>query len=136
MSAAKSMLFPSSEDSALLTDINTTPLIDVLLVLLIMLIVTIPPMMHAVNMDVGDGGIGQARERIVVEIDFDGTVLWNDAPVSGIAQLESYLKEAAAKRMQPILQIKAHRRAHYDTVAKVLAATQRNEWHQVDWIDW
>src|SRR5688572_9058000 len=101
-------------------DINTTPLIDVMLVLLIMFIITLPVMTHAVKLDMPqakpptDAPIIQ--EPIQLEVDFDGTVLWNGTPVQ-VEALEGYFRVEAAKNPQPELHVRPNRRAHYDTVA-------------------
>ena len=76
-------------------DINTTPLIDVMLVLLVTLIVTLPIMTHAVKLDMPNANNpppppNQQPEVIDLEIDGDGTVVWNGTSVSGIPQLEGY----------------------------------------------
>ncbi|MFZ0007141.1 MAG: biopolymer transporter ExbD, partial [Steroidobacteraceae bacterium] len=78
-------------------DINTTPLIDVMLVLLVTLIVTLPVMTHAVKLDMPNPNNQPPPpptppEVIDLEIDSDGTVVWNGTPVSGIDQLESYFR--------------------------------------------
>ena len=76
-------------------DINTTPLIDVMLVLLVTLIVSLPIMTHAVKLDMPNPNHRRRRrtsrpEVIDLEIDFDGTVVWNGTPVPGMDQLEGY----------------------------------------------
>jgi biopolymer transport protein ExbD len=115
------------EDAAPLLDINTTPLIDVLLVLLIMLLINLPLGTHAVKLSLG-GGVGEPikRETVTIEIDFDGSLYWNDDVVPDLARLEGYLAAMAAKGDRAELRINANRRARYDVVAKVLAAAQRN----------
>ena len=110
-------------------DINTTPLIDILLVLLIMFIITIPVMTHAVKLDM-PRPTNQPQELtlpvvINLEIDFDGTVLWNGTPVT-VDSLDSYFRREAANDPQPELHIRPNKRASYDVVARVLAAAQRN----------
>jgi biopolymer transport protein ExbD len=96
-----------------MVEMNTTPLIDVMLVLLIMLIVTLPIMTHAVKLDM-------PRPN-----DYDGTVLWNGTPVAGLGQLERYLLIERDKVPQPEVHIRPYESARYDVVAKVLAITQR-----------
>lgn len=112
-------------------DVNTTPLIDVMLVLLVMLIITIPVMTHAVKLDMPrpspDAQIDKIEPVIInLEVDFDGTILWNGNPVAGLSQLERYFAIEAAKDPQPELHLRPHRRAKYDVVAQVLAMAQRN----------
>ncbi len=109
-------------------DMNTTPLIDVLLVLLIMFIITLPLMTHSTNLQIGGG----VAERVVipdvvyVDIDFDGAVLWNGALVRDFEQLEGFLRHEAARANQADLQVRPDGRAAYDTVARVLALAQRS----------
>ena len=110
-------------------DINMTPLIDVLLVLLVMFIITIPVMTHAVKLDM-PRPTNQPAEQvdpvvIQLEIDFDGTVLWNGTPVT-VESLDVYFRREAANDPQPELHIRPNKRASYDVVARVLAAAQRN----------
>jgi biopolymer transport protein ExbD len=110
-------------------DINTTPLIDILLVLLIMFIITIPVMTHAVKLDMPrpQNTPQQNVQPVVIqlEIDFDGTVLWNGTPVT-VDSLDTYFRREAANDPQPELHIRPNKRASYDVVARVLAAAQRN----------
>jgi biopolymer transport protein ExbD len=116
-----------NEDESMV-DINTTPLIDVMLVLLIMFIITIPVMTHAVKLDMPRG---QAQpppvppEVIELDVDFDGTYLWNGTPVTDEATLLSYLQNAANKDPQPEIHLRPNKRVKYDYVARVLAASQR-----------
>ncbi|MCK6372164.1 MAG: biopolymer transporter ExbD [Gammaproteobacteria bacterium] len=111
-------------------DINTTPLIDVMLVLLIMFIITIPVMTHAVKLDMPRPNPNAVEppvppEVIELEIDFDGTILWNGTTVPSLTTLEKYFSVEAGKIPSPELHVRAHRRARYDTVAKALALAQR-----------
>ena len=112
-------------------DINTTPLIDVMLVLLVMLIITIPVMTHAVKLDMPRPDPNPPEkpvepEVIDLEIDFDGTILWNGTTVPSLGTLERYFQVEAGKSPQPELHLRPHRRAKYDSVAQVLAIAQRN----------
>ncbi|MDH4053469.1 MAG: biopolymer transporter ExbD, partial [Rubrivivax sp.] len=109
-------------------EMNMTPLIDVLLVLLVMFIITIPVMTHAVKLDMPrPTNAPKLSEPVVInlEIDFDGTVLWNGSPVT-VDSLDSYFRREAASDPQPELHIRPNKRASYDVVARVLAAAQRN----------
>ncbi len=109
-------------------EMNMTPLIDVLLVLLVMFIITIPVMTHAVKLDMPrPTNAPKISEPVVIqlEIDFDGTVLWNGSPVT-VDALDGYFRREAANDPQPELHIRPHKRASYDVVARVLAAAQRN----------
>ena len=111
-------------------DINTTPLIDVMLVLLIMFIITIPVMTHAVKLDMPRPNPNQVEppvppEVIDLEIDYDGTMLWNGTQVTSFTTLENYFNTEAAKDPQPELHVRANKRTKYDNVAKALALAQR-----------
>ena len=109
-------------------EMNMTPLIDVLLVLLVMFIITIPVMTHAVKLDMPrPTNAAKLSDPVVIklEIDFDGTVLWNGSPVT-VDSLDGYFRREAANDPQPELHIRPNKRASYDVVARVLAAAQRN----------
>ena len=117
-------------------DINMTPLIDVMLVLLIMFIITIPVMTHAVKLDMPRASNAPSLAEPVVinlEIDFDGTVLWNGTPVEYEA-LEGYFRREAANDPQPELHIRPSKRAKYDVVARVLASAQRNGMRKIGFV--
>lgn len=119
-------LQPTDEPEVMM-DINTTPLIDVMLVLLIMLIITIPAQLHSVNMDMPASAPPQTRKPNVVRIEVDAhnVVNWNGKPLSDRAALQAQLQNAHVQSPQPELHIKAHGKAKYEAVAAVLAAAQR-----------
>ncbi len=124
-----SMSVGSAGDGAPMMEMNTTPLIDVMLVLIIMLIVTLPVMTHAVKLDMPrpDNAPPPIQpEMVTIKIDYDGTILWNDAAVPNLATLERYFKVEAQKVPQPQVAIRPDARARYDAVAQVLASAQRN----------
>ena len=120
----------SGGDGAPMMEMNTTPLIDVMLVLIIMLIVTLPVMTHAVKLDMPRPDPNNPPpvqpEMVTIKIDYDGTILWNDAAVPNLATLERYFKVESQKVPQPQVAIRPDARARYDTVAQVLASAQRN----------
>jgi len=124
-------------DDEPMMDINTTPLIDVMLVLLIMFIITLPVMTHAVKLDMPQSKNAPPPpvvvEPIQLEIDFDGTVIWNGTPVQ-LGALEGYFRVEAAKNPQPEVHVRPNRRANYDTVAKVLALAQRNGMQRIGFV--
>jgi biopolymer transport protein ExbD len=106
--------------------LNATPLIDVLLVLLIMLIFTIPVMTHKVAVTLPQHPPrGDLPEVIELGIDFDGLVTWNGKPVESLAQLENRLRAEQAKIPAPTVFLRADPRARYEGAVQVLAATQR-----------
>jgi biopolymer transport protein ExbD len=117
-----------SGEPEVMMDINTTPLIDVMLVLIIMLIITIPVQLHSVNLNMPVGTPPPpAKEPVVVtiDIDFDGTVLWNGETVPDRAALEGRLARAAAEPDQPEVHIRPNKLVDYTSVATVLASAQR-----------
>ncbi len=119
-------------------DINTTPLIDILLVLLIMFIITIPVMTHAVKLDMPRPDNSPAAdtnpEVIDLLIDFDGTILWNGTVVPSVDTLDGYFRREAQKDPQPELHINPNKRAAYDIVARVLASAQRNHLNKIGFV--
>jgi len=118
----------STKDDDVILDINTTPLIDVMLVLLIMLIITIPIQTHAVklNMPVGTPPPPTAPPVVIqIDIDFDGSVLWNGEDVTDRDQLEARLRDAAAQPDQPEVHLRPNKLVTYGTVAMVMASAQR-----------
>jgi biopolymer transport protein ExbD len=116
-----------SEDGDVLVDINTTPLIDVMLVLLIMLIITIPIQTHAVklNMPAGASPPPKPPEVVRIDVDFDGTVLWNGETLADTADLENRLARVAAVPDQPEIHLRPNKLVKYEHVAAVMASAQR-----------
>ena len=117
-----------TREAEVMVDINTTPLIDVMLVLLIMLIITIPIQTHAVklNMPVGKPPPPTTPPEVVqIDIDFDGTLIWNGETLSGRPGLDARLKQAAAQSEQPELHLRPNKLVKYRNVAMVLASAQR-----------
>jgi biopolymer transport protein ExbD len=115
-------------DPEVMIDINTTPLIDVMLVLLVMLIITIPIQTHAVklNMPVGNPPPPLTPPEIVnIEVDFDGTVLWNGDTVADRPTLEARFRGAAEQAVQPEFHLRPNKLVAYKHVAGVMASAQR-----------
>ena len=103
---------------------NATPLIDVLLVLLVMLIFTLPMATHAVKLNLPQGVHAPPSPAITIEIDFDGQLYWNGDSLPR-AQMERRFRAAAAADRPPRVKVVPDRRAPYDDVAQVLVAAQR-----------
>src|ERR1700744_5294124 len=118
-----------SGEGEVMVEMNTTPLIDVMLVLLVMLIITLPIQTHAVKLDMPPPNVKPPPVPptvVDVNIDFDGTVEWNHNPTTP-AQLASYFFQQGPTHPQDQseIHISVDRLAKYDTVAKVLANAQR-----------
>jgi len=118
-----------NKDDDVMMDINTTPLIDVMLVLLVMLIITIPIQTHAVKLDlpVNQNQPPPEIKPVVVnlEVDFDGTVYWSGEQITDQAALEDRLRNAALMNPQPEVHVRPNRLVAYKYVAGVMAAAQR-----------
>ena len=117
-----------TSDPDVMVDINTTPLIDVMLVLLIMLIITIPIQTHAVklNMPVGTPPPPLVPPEVVtIEVDFDGTLIWNGRVLPDRQELEARLRAAAEMPVQPEIHLRPNKLVKYESVAMVMASAQR-----------
>jgi biopolymer transport protein ExbD len=125
----KQSLLHIHEEPALMADINTTPLIDVMLVLLIMLIITIPLQLHAIDLELPVQAVAvQTKSHIIeISIDTEGAISWNEQPLSSDESLNKQLKNAAnGFDPQPAIHIKPQAQTRYETVARVLANAQRH----------
>ena len=115
-------------DDEPLTEMNMTPLIDVMLVLLIMFIITIPIQTHAVkmNMPIGPSAPPPKPPEIVrIDFDFDGTIGWNGVIVADRNELEAKLATLAAMPDQPEVHLRPNKLVTYKVVAMILASAQR-----------
>jgi len=118
----------SSDEPEVMIDMNTTPLIDVMLVLLIMLIITIPAQLHSVNLDMPlPTNAPKKADPVVIKIDVgaDSVINWNGKPLGSRAELEAKLAEAVGMQPQPELHIRSHAKAKYEAAAAVMASAQR-----------
>jgi biopolymer transport protein ExbD len=117
-----------SGNQDVILDINTTPLIDVMLVLLVMLIITIPIQLHSVNLNMPTGNPPPPLvkpEVVKIDIDPSSVVYWNGEAVADRAMLEEKLAGAAAQAVQPELHLRPDKRANYAVVAGVMVSAQR-----------
>ena len=117
-----------SGDPDVMIDINTTPLIDVMLVLLVMLIITIPKANHSVNlnMPVGNPPPPLVKPEVLkIDIDNASRIYWNGELVADRPALEEKFQAAAAQAVQPELHLRPDKAAKYEQVALVLASAQR-----------
>jgi biopolymer transport protein ExbD len=126
-------------EAAEFVDINTTPLIDVMLVLLVTLIMSLPIMTHAVKLDMPQANNppppDMRPEVIDLEVDFDGTIVWNGTVVPNLNTLEGYFRVESGKEPQPEIHLRPDRRVKYDHVAKVMAAAQRNYMKKIGFVN-
>ena len=108
-----------------IAEINTTPLIDVMLVLLTLLIITLPMQTHAVNMTLPHPGPPVPPPQVVMlEVDFDGSAIWNGWHIDHDT-LEAKLAYEARQNPQPEIHMMANRLARYDAVVKIMADAER-----------
>ena len=115
-------------DDEVMVDINTTPLIDVMLVLLVMLIITLPIQLHSVNLNMPVGNPPPQLikpEVLKIDIDRDSRVYWNGELLPDRATLEQKLAEVAAQPTQPELHLRPDKGSKYNVTAAVLASAQR-----------
>lgn len=118
--------FADDDDDGLMSEINMTPLVDVMLVLLIVFMVTIPVIRHAVKIDLPHASSQKEYTKpaqVTVSIDADGNVMWNDRKVDEAA-LSAKIVEAAQANPQPELHLDADRKVPYEKVAQVMSAAQ------------
>jgi biopolymer transport protein ExbD len=118
--------FAGDEDDGMMSEINMTPLVDVMLVLLIIFLVTIPAMHHAVKIDLPHASSQPQDEKpahVDVAIEADGTILWNDQKIDDAA-LDARIAQASKETPQPELRLRADRKVPYERVADVMSAAQ------------
>jgi biopolymer transport protein ExbD len=118
--------FAADDDDGLMNEINMTPLVDVMLVLLIVFMVTIPVIRHAVKIDLPHASSQKEDTKpaqVTVSIDADGNVLWDSARVDDAA-LAAKIAAAAQASPQPELHLDADRKVPYEKVAQVMSAAQ------------
>ena len=118
--------FGDDEDDGLMNEINMTPLVDVMLVLLIVFMVTIPVIRHAVKIDLPHASSQKEDTKpaqVSVSIDADGNVLWDSTRVDDAA-LAAKIAAAAQASPQPELHLDADRKVPYEKVAQVMSAAQ------------
>ena len=122
------MAFGTQDDTdEVMNEINMTPLVDVMLVLLIIFIITVPVMKHAINIDLPHANhVPQDAkpETIRLSVDAAGQYFWNDLPVTD-ANLPLQLQTAAARQPQPELHIRGDKAVRYERVAQAMALAQQ-----------
>ena len=118
--------FSDDDDQGLMNEINMTPLVDVMLVLLIIFLVTIPAMQHAVRIDLPHASSQPEALKpahVDVAVQADGSLLWDGQPVTDTG-LRARIAEAAQATPQPELHLRADRKVAYERVAEVMSAAQ------------
>lgn len=131
------MLPDGAGDEELMVELNTTPLIDVLLVLLVMLILSIPPQWHAVNMGLPVSAKPPEikPQVIVLEILPGDGLRWNGQALAGHEELQAQMAQAAGQATPQVLHIRVHRQVPYSAVAHALSTAQRQGLKQVALLD-
>jgi biopolymer transport protein ExbD len=131
------MAFGTQDDTDdVMNEINMTPLVDVMLVLLIIFIITVPVMKHAVNIDLPRAS-NQAQdakpETVRLSVDAQGQYYWNDGRIAD-TDLPRMLKVEAARQPQPELHIRGDRQVRYERVAQAMAAAQQSGLRKIGFI--
>jgi biopolymer transport protein ExbD len=118
--------FAGDDDDGLMNEINMTPLVDVMLVLLIVFMVTIPVIRHAVKIDLPHAS-SQPQDtkpaHVNVAVEADGTIMWDDQKIDDAA-LAARIAQASQQSPQPELHLRADRKVPYERVADVMSAAQ------------
>ena len=131
------MAFGTQDDAdEVMNEINMTPLVDVMLVLLIIFIITVPVMKHAVNIDLPKATStpqDAKPETIRLSVDAQGQYFWNEQAV-GDADLQPRLEAEARREPQPELHLRGDKDARYERVAQALAAAQRSGLRKIGFI--
>ena len=120
--------FNDNKQNAPMADINVTPMVDVMLVLLVIFIITAPLFTHAIKLDLPSAqsaAAPQKPETISLSIDGDGRIFWNNDPVDQ-KDLGPKLAQAAQQNPQPELQLRADKSTRYEVIAQVMSAAQTN----------
>ena len=118
----------SGGESEPMMEMNMTPMIDVMLVLIVMMIITIPKANHSVNLNMPVGTPPPPTKEpvvITIDVDFDGTILWDNAVIPDRGTLEAKLTEVAAQADQPEVHLRPNKLVSYKVVAGVMASAQR-----------
>jgi biopolymer transport protein ExbD len=120
--------FSDSKQSGPMAEINVTPMVDVMLVLLVIFIITAPLFTHAIKLDLPSAQSAPSPEKaetVAISINADGHVFWDKSEITQ-NELNTKLAEAAQKKPQPELQLRADKSTRYEVIAQVMAAAQSN----------
>jgi biopolymer transport protein ExbD len=131
------MAIGTQQDSDdMMSEINMIPFIDVMLVLLIIFIITVPVIKHAVNIELPQASMEKVQdkpENVRLSVDADGVYFWNDQRVED-ADFANRLTAAAAQEPQPELHIRGDKAVRYERVAQAMAAAQRSGMRKIGFI--
>jgi biopolymer transport protein ExbD len=119
---------PASDEASVMASINTTPLVDVMLVLLIIFLITIPVITKTVPVVLPKAVNIPTRtkpENITIAVDKEGNVYWNDKGLPSRDALLAYIREAAVRKPQPEIHIRGDKDTHYEAIGRVMYAIQR-----------
>ena len=119
---------PASDEASVMASINTTPLVDVMLVLLIIFLITIPVITKTVPVALPKAVNIPTRtkpENITIAVDKEGNVYWNDKALPSRDALLAYIREAAVRKPQPEIHIRGDKDSHYEAIGRVMYAIQR-----------
>jgi biopolymer transport protein ExbD len=119
---------PAEEDERAMSEINTTPLVDVMLVLLIVFMITIPVITHTVPVElpkVRNEATKTAPENVNLSVNPEGQVFWNQSLIQDNATLLERLKGVAVQKPQPEVHVRADQRTRYEHVGRVILSAQR-----------
>jgi biopolymer transport protein ExbD len=119
---------PASGEDELLSSINTTPLVDVMLVLLIIFLITVPVVTHTVPVSLpkeANQATQTKPQTINISVDKDGNIYWNQAELPNLAALQTKMSAVATQVPQPEVHIWGDANAHYQSVGEILLASQR-----------
>ena len=121
-------LGPSGDEDEVLSQINTTPLVDVMLVLLIIFLITIPVVTTSIKLSLPKERVEERQskpENIIISVDPAGAIFWYDTRISSIEALVVRLKKVSVMQPQPEVQIRGDMASRYEGVGKILYACQR-----------
>jgi biopolymer transport protein ExbD len=123
-----SMSVGDAEEGSSMSDINTTPLVDVMLVLLIIFLITIPVIQKSVKLDLPKAvniPTQTKPENIIVAVDAQGNIYWNEGRISNRDALLEHVKQAAVIKPRPEIHIRADKETRYEAVGRVIYTIQR-----------
>ncbi len=127
---------PNTSDHRPMSEINVTPMVDVMLVLLVIFIITAPLFTHAIKLDLPQAQAAAAPEKpdtISLAINAQGKVFWNNEEILG-NELNARLAAAGQKKPQPEVHLRADRETRYETIAQVMAAAQAKGLNKIGFV--